>query len=216
MAIQITGTFEPTGDFPLAKAKDVEMPNGTRLSDFEIPEGKDGVSPVIVITKIDGGHTITIKDASGTHSFNVMDGKDGKDGEDGQGTSITVDSALDANSENPVQNKVITEQLDMAMELLQTGILPNLLPEVNEADNGKVPVVVNGQWVATDQPGGGSITVDSELSETSENPVQNKVLTAVINEAMMVMEQLMAAIPTDAHINSLIDAYIGEALGGEY
>lgn len=172
--------------------------------------GNDGVSPVIVITAITGGHTITIKDASGTHSFNVMDGKDGQD------ASITVDSALDANSENPVQNKVITEQLDMAMELLQNGILPNLLPAVNEADNGKVPVVVNGQWVATVQPGGGSIIVDSELSETSENPVQNKVLTAVINEAMMVMEQLYASIPTDAHINSLIDAYIGEALGGEY
>lgn len=30
--------------------------------------------------------------------------------------------------------------------------------------------------------GGGSITVDSELSTTSENPVQNKVITAALNE----------------------------------
>ena len=43
MAIQITGTFEPTGDFPLAKAKDIEMPDGTRLSDLDPSAGKDGV-----------------------------------------------------------------------------------------------------------------------------------------------------------------------------
>lgn len=42
--------------------------------------GKDGVSPTIAVEIIDGGHKITITDASGTKSFEVMDGKDGEPG----------------------------------------------------------------------------------------------------------------------------------------
>lgn len=82
--------------------------------------------------------------------------------------------------------------------------------------NGKAPDENGNVEVA----GGGSITVDSELSETSENPVQNKAIVAVLAELIQQFSgsigELSNAIPTDAHINSLIDAYIGEALGGEY
>ena len=31
MAIALSGPLEPAGDFPAAKAKDIEMPDGTRL-----------------------------------------------------------------------------------------------------------------------------------------------------------------------------------------
>jgi hypothetical protein len=51
MAINITGKFKPQGNFALIDAADVEMPNGSRLSDnfsTEPPkdgnDGKDGVS----------------------------------------------------------------------------------------------------------------------------------------------------------------------------
>jgi hypothetical protein len=43
---------------------------------------------------------------------------------------------------------------------------------------------------------GGHITVDAELSETSENPVQNKVITALFNEASEVLTQLGGAVGT--------------------
>ena len=54
MAIQITGKFKPDGDFPLMDAADIEMPDGTRLSDVEfgstlvvtLEYGPDGTSPV--------------------------------------------------------------------------------------------------------------------------------------------------------------------------
>lgn len=36
--------------------------------------GDDGFSPVVEVEEITGGHTITITDAEGDHSFNVMDG----------------------------------------------------------------------------------------------------------------------------------------------
>ena len=46
--------------------------------------------------------------------------------------------------------------------------------------------------------GGGSITVDSELSDTSTNPLQNKVTTAAINE-------VNSALETKSDINHIHD-----------
>ena len=43
--------------------------------------GEAGVSPEVSVTDILGGHQVTITDANGPHSFNVMDGKDGAGGE---------------------------------------------------------------------------------------------------------------------------------------
>lgn len=44
------------------------------------PAGADGVSPTVTVTDITGGHRVTITDADGPHSFDVMDGKDGTGG----------------------------------------------------------------------------------------------------------------------------------------
>ena len=33
MAIDLTGTLKPKGDFPIAEAEDIEMTDGTRLSE---------------------------------------------------------------------------------------------------------------------------------------------------------------------------------------
>lgn len=38
-------------------------------------DGTDGVSPIITVDDIDGGHRVTITDADGTKTFDVMDGK---------------------------------------------------------------------------------------------------------------------------------------------
>lgn len=37
-------------------------------------KGEDGVSPTVAVSSISGGHKVTITDASGEHSFDVMDG----------------------------------------------------------------------------------------------------------------------------------------------
>ena len=59
-------------------------------------------------------------------------------------------------------------------------------------------------------PGGGStIKVDSELSTTSENPVQNKVITAKLNEVFQSVcdgKSKIAAAITDKGINTAADA----------
>jgi len=45
--------------------------------------GKDGVSPAVTTTTITGGHRVTVTDASGDHSFDVMDGATGPKGDTG-------------------------------------------------------------------------------------------------------------------------------------
>ena len=45
--------------------------------------GEDGVSPSVEVTSISGGHRITIEDAEGVHTFDVMDGTNGSNGTDG-------------------------------------------------------------------------------------------------------------------------------------
>lgn len=39
----------------------------------------------------------------------------------------------------------------------------------------------SGNWVEIPTGGGSSVTVDSSLSSTSENPVQNKVINSALN-----------------------------------
>lgn len=39
--------------------------------------GEDGFSPIVDVEEIDGGHRVSITDATGTDTFNIMDGKDG-------------------------------------------------------------------------------------------------------------------------------------------
>jgi len=49
-------------------------------------DGTDGVSPTITVTDITGGHRLTIKDANGTQTVDIMDGEDGADGTGGTGS----------------------------------------------------------------------------------------------------------------------------------
>lgn len=46
--------------------------------------GKDGVSPTISISVITGGHRLTIKDANGTKTVDLLDGSDGSPGATGE------------------------------------------------------------------------------------------------------------------------------------
>ena len=59
--------------------------------------GKDGTPPVISVSAITGGHRITITDANGTKTVDVMNGSNGKDGTNGNdGTSVSVSSVSES------------------------------------------------------------------------------------------------------------------------
>ena len=52
--------------------------------EFDGKDGEDGVSPTVAVSAITGGHKITITDAAGSKSVDVMDGSDGKQGAPGE------------------------------------------------------------------------------------------------------------------------------------
>ena len=81
------------------------------------------------------------------------------------GGSITVDSTMSSTSTNPVQNKVIYSALQGKQNTLTAG----------------TGISINGNTIScTVSGGGGTVTVDSALSGTSTNPVQNKVIYSAL------------------------------------
>ena len=53
-------------------------------------DGEDGFSPTVTVTDITGGHRISITDATGTNTFDVLNGTNGTDGQDGYSPTVTV------------------------------------------------------------------------------------------------------------------------------
>lgn len=86
---------------------------------------------------------------------------------------ITVDSELSETSENPVQNKIIKEAIENATPSIATSDEVGLV----KPDGTTITIDENGTL-----HGNASVEVDTELSDTSENPVQNKAILARINE----------------------------------
>ena len=84
-------------------------------------------------------------------------------------TATTVDSALSSTSENPVQNKVINTALAGKVDTVSGKGLST--EDYTTAEKTKLAGIAEG---AT------AVTVDSTLSGTSENPVQNKVINAAL------------------------------------
>lgn len=70
--------FAPSNDsMPVIPPVEIPLPAGE--------DGEDGVSPTVSVTDITGGHRITITDASGPKTFDVMDGGGG---------SVDIDDTL--------------------------------------------------------------------------------------------------------------------------
>ena len=70
--------FVPSDDsMPVIPPVEIPLPAGE--------DGEDGVSPTVSVTDITGGHRVTITDADGTKTFDVMDGGGG---------SVDIDDTL--------------------------------------------------------------------------------------------------------------------------
>lgn len=68
--------------------------NVIALSDIKGSDGADGFSPTVNVVKITGGNRVTITDANGAKTFDVMDGKDGSNGS-GSGSAVSTSEIVD-------------------------------------------------------------------------------------------------------------------------
>lgn len=86
------------------------------------------------------------------------------------GGSVTVDSALSSTSTNPVQNKVINAALNGKQATL-----------VGSGTGQNIKTINNQNILGSGNIDAGSlVTIDSALSTTSTNPVQNKVINTAL------------------------------------
>lgn len=110
--------------------------------------------------------------------------------------TVTVDSELSSTSTNPVQNKVIKEALDTKQDIMQYSTMPSAqdnLGKIVQYIGTNTANYTNGYfykaiydsesdvYLWTVIKFSADMLVDNALSTTSENPVQNKVITSEIN-----------------------------------
>lgn len=143
-----------------------------------------------------------------TDALNDIYPDDNNSGEGG-GESITIDDKLSTTSINPVQNKVVTQVLNGKADKTEIPSLNGYATEnwvegqgylkehqdlseyAKKTDIPSLPQfrTINGQKITGDTTnivieggsGGEAITIDSELSNTSINPLQNKAITNALN-----------------------------------
>ena len=108
------------------------------------------------------------------------------------GTNITIDDALSATSKNPVENRIIKNELD---KKAAKNEIPTNLSSLNEDETHQtVTADEKKKWDSKSDFDGDfnslknipkipdAVTVDSSLSSTSTNPVQNKIIKAELDK----------------------------------
>lgn len=99
----------------------------------------------------------------------------------------TVDSELSSTSTNPVQNKVIKVALDGKLGKNETA--------ARATQDGAGNIIVDTYAKKTDIT---NITVDSSLSSTSTNPIQNKAVKTAIDTVTASIPTKVSALENDA------------------
>lgn len=176
MAIGITGKFKPDGNFPLIDAVDVEMPDGTRLSEYEFTEDTETEVVLLEEENVPGfaldntfGYALRIPQSPITlaigETYKVMwdetpwtvtafDGSNALPGVVCIGNGGRFN--LPGNGEPFIIGIIGGAMLVSAFAdpaashkigIYQTVKKP-VLPPVTAADNGKILQVVNGEWMA--------------------------------------------------------------------
>lgn len=64
----------------LPTAINTALAQAKESGEFDGEDGEDGVSPTVTVTDIAGGHRVSITDAKGTQTFDVMDGESSSGG----------------------------------------------------------------------------------------------------------------------------------------
>lgn len=154
-------------------------------------DGEDGVSPTLNVTSITNGHRVSITDRDGTDEFDVMNGVNGEDGVSPTiaVSDITGGHVLTITDANGTRTVIILDGATGATGATGVAGSDGYSPTVaitNITGGHRVTITdANGTHsfdVMDGEDGeGSSITVDSALSDSSTNPVQNKVVKKALD-----------------------------------
>lgn len=166
-----------------------------------------GIDTIMTVSKLDTSlvgdkDTMTLGWSSKTLTGAVASGGSGSSGgttTSGGGGTIDVDSALSLDSTNPVQNKIVTAALaSKAGTSLATQSAAGLMSAV---DKVKLDGIEDG---AT------KTIVDDVMSDTSTNPVQNKVIKQYVDEKGVNYFDTYVEKPTKEKLTAYADYYTCE------
>ena len=156
------------------RINNVELVGNITTEQLGIRNGEDGFSPVITERETELGYDLTITDAEGSNTITLRNGINGLNGTNGQDGKSAYEIAVD--------NGFVGTETEWLESLKgqdgQDGIV------MDAPSDGRLYGRMNANWVEVTGSGGGgtTITVDNILSATSENPVQNKVITGELNK----------------------------------
>lgn len=169
MAIELIDKIKPknNGSFPMVDAADVEMPDGTRLSDYKMAAD----IPVIDLTNMprlplpngtsimNGYNTAAIRTAlaAGPVKFLIpvsMDGNDLTVAVPMVGYSVAGTEDFQCVSVLTLESATLLLSLSFSANVAFMSVIPLAtklgIPAVSAADNGKIMQVVNGKWDAVE------------------------------------------------------------------
>ena len=168
--------------------------------------GEDSVQTQIntaIAAKADASHS---HDAATTSAAGFMSASD-KTKLNGIATGAnktTVDSALSSTSTNPVQNKVVQSALAGKSDTTHShdAATASAAGLMSASDKTKLDGIATGA---------NKITVDSSLSSTSTNPVQNKVVNTAISNLNTLVGDTAVATQISNAVSSKQDTITGAA-----
>ena len=176
--------------------------------------GEDGTSVTASVTSITGGHRVTLTDADGEHTFDVMDGTPGRDGEDGVSPTISV-TDITGGHRITITDAQGTQTVDVMDG--EPGAAGNGIASI--AKTGTAGLVdtytityTNGQTTTFTVTNGSdaTVTVDDALSDSSTNPVQNKVIKSEVDDLKEDLNELSSSL---APVESTATATSAHAVG---
>lgn len=176
-------------------------------SEPSVLHGIDGVSPIATVTQTETGATISITDRDGTTTATITNGQDGERGPQGERGEQGIQGVPGIQGEKGDRGEqgIQGERGPQGIqgERGATGATgatgpagpagsdgrdgqDGFSPIANVTKSGDTAIITitdkNGTTTATVKDGSdATVTVDSTLSSTSENPVQNKVINSALN-----------------------------------
>ena len=143
---QIMELLGKISDESVAKAVTDALEQAKVSGEFDGEKGNDGVSPAVSVAAITGGNRVTITDAEGAKTFDVMDGAQGASGADGKDYVLT-------NADKQEIAKAAAGLVDV----------PSVQPDWNQNDSTQPDYVKNRPFYA-------GIPVETVLVEESTVP----------------------------------------------
>lgn len=139
--------------------------------------GEDGVSPVVTVEEISGGHQVTIVDAEGTRSFEVLDGAEGQTGAPGAAGADGYSPTATVNKTGNTAIITITDKNGTTTASVSDGA--DGAPGA-PGDDGISPTVT-----VTDIPGGHRITITDATGAHSFDVMDGDAADAPVQDVQV-------------------------------